>query len=177
MKGWYKREWAWRLANRKPLSTSGLIPEKLCVGEEEPHWCLPARFYSSSSISVWASRTGCPCSFCHFITPPFPQSSHQAPLPTCVGLYVCVWMHQEPSWLCQQWEESEEGEELKEPELWLQSSMTQSGCIHCLGGKTQSMYQNTRLSPLLALCNQYVQMLTFPHLTSSSVSLSPAVLE
>lgn len=85
-------------------------------------------------------------------------------------------MHQEPSWLCQQWEESEEGEELKEPELWLQSSMTQSGCIHCLGGKTQSMYQ-TRLSPLLALCNQNVQMLTFPHLTSSSVSLSPAVLE
>lgn len=111
------------------------------------------------------------------LPPSFPLSSHQAPLPTCVGLYVCVWMHQEPSWLCQQWEESEEGEELKEPELWLQSSMTQSGCIHCLGGKTQSMYQNTRLSPLLALCNQYVQMLTFPHLTSSSVSLSPAVLE
>lgn len=89
MKGWYKREWAWRLANRKPLSTSGLIPEKLCVGEEEPHWCLPARFYSSSSISVWASHTGCPCSFCHFITPPSlcPPIKH---LSQHVLGYMCV---------------------------------------------------------------------------------------
>lgn len=174
MKGWYKREWAWRLANRKPLSTSGLIPEKLCVGEEEPHWCLPARFYSSSSISVWASRTGCPCSFCHFITPPSlcPPIKH---LSQHVLGYMCVFgCIRSPAGCVNSGRRVKRERSLRSQSCG--SSLAWPGCIHCLGGKTQSMYQ-TRLSPLLALCNQNVQMLTFPHLTSSSVSLSPAVLE
>ncbi len=52
--------------------------------------------------------------------------------------------------------------------------MTQSGCIHAPGENTQNMYRNTVLLPLLTLCNQCVQMLTFPPLTSVSMSLSPA---
>ena len=49
--------------------------------------------------------------------------------------------------------------------------MTQSGCIYAPGENTQSMYQNSLRS---ALCNQPVQMLTFPPLTSISMPLRPA---
>lgn len=65
--------------------------------------------------------------------------------------------------------------ELRETEPWLQSSMTQSGCIQCPWGKrTKHVRKHTALPPVLILCNQRVQMLTFPPLTSISMSLSPA---
>lgn len=88
-------------------------------------------------------------------------------------------MIREASWSCRQWEEREEdkeGKELRELEPWLQSTMTQSGCIHAPGENTQNMYQNTLLSPLLTLCNQCVLALTFPPLTNISMSLSPPLL-
>lgn len=53
------RAGVWLLANWEfvqTASTSGLIPECCPVGEEGPHWCLPARFYSRPSILMWASH-------------------------------------------------------------------------------------------------------------------------
>lgn len=135
------------------------------MGEEGPQWCLPARFNSSPSISMRATHRLPPLllAISSLLLPLSPPSLlSYPPIKYLSNTSVCVWMFQESSWLCRQWEgrkEEKEGKELKELEPWLQSSMTQSGCIHAPGENTQNMYQNTQLSPL---CNQCVQMLTFP---------------
>lgn len=146
-------------------STSGLIPECCPVGEEGPHWCLPARFYSSTSISMWASH--CPplllLAFHHPSLPPSPLPSSTSPTRMCVC--VCFWMFQEPSWLCRLWEErkeEKEGKELRELEPWLQSSMTQSGSIHAPGENIQTGTKTYCPSSSSSLCNQRVQIPTFP---------------
>lgn len=98
----------WLLANREfaeTASTSGLISECCPVGEEGPHWCLPARFYSGPSISMWASHR-LPLLLLAFHHSSVPSSVLPSSVSsTCVCVCVCVWMFQEPSWLCRQWEE------------------------------------------------------------------------
>lgn len=129
-------------------------------GEEGTPWRLPARFHSSTSISVWAS---------HRLFLPL-QASHHSSLPpsvllSCTSPDLCVFGCFRSPAGCVGSGRRKERKRRQEP--WLQSSVTQPGCISASGENTENVYENKLLS-----CNQRAQMLTFPALTSISESFS-----
>lgn len=137
-------------------STSGLIAEYCPVGEEGPHWCLPARFYSSTSISSWASHLPLLflLAFHHSSLPPSVLASCTSPTCVCTA---CVCLDVSGAQLVVSAVGGEgvgkRGKCLWEMEPRLQSGMTQSGCISAPGENAQNMYQKhtALVSPVISV--------------------------
>lgn len=93
-------------------------------------------------------RTARPHSSWHFITPPTVPCS--CPPVKCLSDMFRGGFQLVVSGGGRRGRREKREKELREPEQWLQSCMTQSGCIHAPGENTQSMYQNTplHLTPL-----------------------------
>lgn len=143
--------------------------------EEGPHWCLPARFYSSTSISMWASHRPflLLLAFHHSCLPPSVLASCTSP--TCVYSMCVFGCFGSPAGCVG----SGRRRKRKKREELMGAGATapvehDSVWMHqCPWGKKHTKHV-PKTHCCRPSCNQCVQMDTFPHLTSISMSLIPA---